>query len=420
MGLLAGPCLCVGLGASQSARAERVVYVNFDPTTLTDANGQDPTTDSFSSTGFSPGPISGWPELTAQQRAEMLYLLREATVPFDIVFTDTRPASGIYDMVVFGTQADQEALFPDSSCSSAISLADCEDGAQHNVNFVFFGCLSQSNQESMPRVAFTTLLSLGFGWGLEQVDVSGQVMGSFSLSGLRFGDSCVPVSGGGSCNHVGCPDGEQNSTADLLEHIGARVDDGPPTLVVTEPQAGAVVEPSFPVVAELDDAFGGLSATLAIVEADQSLTDTEPPFAWDLQNLPPGSWTIRVSGTDADDNVVTQDVPVCVQSCDSGGDSSGDGPSTGSDTEATSGSATSADASTSSTSSAASTSGMASATDPINPSAGFPGASGVDPAGGGCHCATSPNSRAHVMGWALLVAGLWARRRSARRIIPTE
>ena len=43
-----------------SAAAERVVFVNLDPVVLVNSAGQDPTMNSYNTTGFMPGPASGW------------------------------------------------------------------------------------------------------------------------------------------------------------------------------------------------------------------------------------------------------------------------------------------------------------------------------------------------------------------------
>ena len=41
------------------AKAERVVYLNADPTVLVNTGGQDPTLNSYDTAGFVPGAISG-------------------------------------------------------------------------------------------------------------------------------------------------------------------------------------------------------------------------------------------------------------------------------------------------------------------------------------------------------------------------
>lgn len=321
-----------------SAAAERVVFVNLDPVVLVNTAGQDPTQNSYSTTGFTPGPASGWPALTEAQQTELLYWLKEATVPFDIIYTFERPVAGSYDMVVLGSAADNAALFPGLGCSAAIGLADCSDTNLENISFLFWGCLDAADQADMHRVAFNLFAALGFGWGLENLSGTGQIMANYSVSSLEFGDVCTNISGASICagGHVGCPANQQNSTADLLARLGARVDDGPPTVTITSPEDGMVVEPDIEVNAAVGDLFGGLVVQLDIVEAGVSQIDERPPYRWTLAGIPQGNWTLQVTATDADLNVVSQQISVCVDlpACgEAPSDSTGaDGTSTGDDT----------------------------------------------------------------------------------------
>jgi len=299
-----------------SAAAERVVFVNLDPVNVINTAGQDPTMNSYNTMGFMPGPASGWAALTEDQRTELLYWFKEASVPFNIIYTFERPVTGTYDMVVTGTAADNAAMFPGLGCSAAIGLADCSDANAENVSFFFWGCLDAADQADMHRVAFNLFAALGFGWGLENLSGTGQIMAGYSPTSLEFGDTCTNISGMSLCagGHVGCPANQQNSTADLLGRIGARVDDGPPTVTILEPADGegfdadAVVN----VDAAVGDLFGGLTVTLEVVEAGQTQVDEQPPYHWTLAGIPAGMWTLRVSATDADANLVQQQVTVCV------------------------------------------------------------------------------------------------------------
>jgi hypothetical protein len=380
-----------------TAEARRVVYLNTNGTTLVDTNGQDPTTNSFSSSGFTPGPISGWPSLTDQQEQLLLFLMKEGTVPFDITFTLNRPASGSYDMLVMGTAADRAALFESATCSAPVSLSDCEDTQGENISFLFYGCMSEEHQEDLRRVAHTALKALGYGWGLENVSVSGEAMGGYSGNALRFGNECVSISGSSQCFHEQCPVGQQNSRADLLAAIGPRVDDGPPSVEINSPAHLSVVQSDFVVDATVEDLFGGLEVTLEIVEADQQLIDAEPPYRWNLSSVPAGTWTLRVTAIDADGNEDSDEVVVCIgtDTCDPGqppGDDEGtSGPGDGADTDETTGPDTNGGG------------GL----DPTLPSGGS--ADGSGPAGSACHC-RSNDSMPRYGALALLV--LLARRRS--------
>jgi MYXO-CTERM domain-containing protein len=144
-------------------------------------------------------------------------------------------------------------------------------------------------------------------------------MGSYTLSGIEFGNSCVSIAGSSQCTHVGCASGQQNSTADLTPAVGARIDDGPPTLTIDSPANLAVVGSDVTVTATVEDQFGDVTVSLEIVEAGQSLDDDLPPHSWGLTNIPDGMWTLRVTATDVDANVTMQEVVVCVGVDDCGG-----------------------------------------------------------------------------------------------------
>ena len=403
------------LAFPSTARARRVVYLNFESTELVNDNGQNPTTNSFSSAGFTPGLISGW-LLSDEQKAQLLFYLKEGTVPLDVVYTLERPAQGEYDMVVFGSEANKNALFPDSSCSGAIGLADCVDGNLENISFVFYGCLSEAQQADMRRITFHTLTALGFGWGLENVTANGEVMGGYSVFGLEYGDSCVPINGGGQCEHVDCAEGQQNSTADLLDRIGPRVDDGPPSLVVLEPADGAIVQPNFDIAAQVDDMFGGLTVTLELEEAGVVDEDLEPPYAWSLSNVPAGPWTLRVRVVDADGNEAIEERQVCVETCDpaatsgggstSAGESGDDSDSSAGDTSTSGGGDSTGSGSGNDSTGGAVTAGAVT----FNPSG-----SALGPAGDGCHCSMNGSTGRSGAWWMALLGLGWARARRRRR-----
>jgi MYXO-CTERM domain-containing protein len=399
-----------------SAAAERVVFVNLDPVVLVNTAGQDPTQNSYNTMGFVPGPASGWPGLTDDQRTELLYWLKEASVPFDIIYTFERPAAGTYDMVVTGTAADNAALFPALGCSAAIGLADCNDGNAENVSFFFWGCLDAAEQADMHRVAFTTFAALGFGWGLENLTGTGQIMAGYTPTSLEFGDVCTNISGTSNCagGHVGCPANQQNSTADLLDRIGPRVDDGPPTVTILEPADGTSFEAGVPVIdvdAAVGDLFGGLAVELEIVEAAQTQLDEQPPYHWTLAGIPDGMWTLRVNATDADGNLVSQQVVVCVglPECVGSGSTGADGTTAGVDDSA--GAEFSTEVFDPSTSTSSSTGGepepppVTSSGPPIDPTS-----LGGDTPDTGCQCRSGGSGAAGGAVWSLglllLVGGL--------------
>lgn len=405
---------CIGSLLPTAAKAERIIFLNTEPTQLVDTAGQDPTMDSYTSNGFTPGLISGWPALTDQQRDELVYWMKEATVPFDVIFTFSRPRNVPYDMLVMGDEASNTALF-DIGCSAAIGLADCDDVQAENISFLFWGCMNEQQQMDMKRVAFNALTAIGFGWGLESVTATGQICGGYTANGLQFGDTCVATSATTCPTHVGCSAGQQNSSADITARIGARVDDGPPVVTITSPTPGDNPS-SFTVAADVADSFGGLAVTLDIVEAAQEMDDDFPPYEWNLENVPPGQWTLQVTVTDADLNEVTETVSVCVDdpTCSTGGSTStGGGDTTGAaDTAGTYGDDIFPETTSDGGGTTTGTPGM-STSGPIDPTVPASGTTfGMQDAETGCGCRSEGGA---PTGWlALLVLLSVSRRRVTR------
>ncbi len=404
----------------------RVVFINLNSVALNSDNGQDPTLDSYSSTGFTPGTASGFP-LSAEDQALLEFYLKEASYPFDLEFVFERPAAGSYDMVVFGTETDADNLFADSDCPPAIGLADCGDGSAQNINFVFQGCLPVAQQEDMRRIAFYALTGLGFGWGLENEVTVGQIMGTYSVFGLQFGNACAGLIGPNCPDHPGCPAGQQNATTDLTAIVGARVDDGPPTVTITEPADGATVGDSFQVAADVVDGFGGLTVTLSTVIAGMEVSQdgVEPPYAWDFAGVPPGTWTFDVQAVDADGGSVTSSVTVTVGDGGGGETSSTGGNDTGGVTDPSAGTDDTTDPLTTGDPTVDPTDSTSSTTDggsgdtsgaPINPTMPVdPDAFGVG--GTGCQCSSQGEAGqawGALASLAFLGFGLTARRRRER------
>ncbi|MBX7082420.1 MAG: hypothetical protein K1X88_24655 [Nannocystaceae bacterium] len=407
----------LALGLPRPAHAERVVYLNLDPQAVNSNNGNDPSLNSYSSNSFVPGSLDGWPALDDADRQELLHWFKQATVPFGIRFVLERPMAGNYDMLVFGSDADNAAMFPDLGCSAAVGLADCDDADLENISFMFWGCMPDAQQSDLKRAAFYGLTGLGFGWGLENVGVSGEVMGSYTVTGLEFGNSCVALTTAPQCTHSGCTSGQQNSTTDLNGAIGPRVDDGPPVVSILSPTNYAIVDPEVTIDATVEDAFGGVAVTLEVVEAMQSLDDDVPPHSWHLQGVPEGMWTLRVTATDADANVTQQEVVVCVglPECNDGSVTGGSSSSGGgSSSEGGAADSSSGGGGEESTTAAGSSSDGGGGETGIGTTATTAGGGGSGFGGGdaetGCGCSTPARGTAPLV-WLFGFAAAWARRR---------
>ncbi|NJK31722.1 MAG: hypothetical protein HC927_04495 [Deltaproteobacteria bacterium] len=311
--LLPLPLLATALTlAPREAEARRVVYINTDALTVNAGPANDPSTDTINVNGFTTTDMDGWTGATPEQIEELLWLLKQTTVPWDVEFVLERPAMGPYDMIVFGSADDHASSFG-GNCSTQVGLSDCSDDSGVSIGFLFWGCLDMDDQLDTHRVAFHTLGALGYGWGMENVAGTGQVMAGYSANGLKYGEACSNLSGASNCMHAGCAMGQQNGSAEMMDRHGARVDDGPPSIEVISPQAGEEVESPFNVQIRVNDAFGGVTTSLALVEyPSEPAVDDAFPFAWNGIMLPDGAVTLRIGAIDADGNEVSTDVPVCV------------------------------------------------------------------------------------------------------------
>lgn len=320
---LAGPiALALGLAPADAA-ASRVVYINTEPVMVV-GGMNDTTMNAINVNGFMDTEMDGWVAATPEQVGELVWLLKQTTLAYDVEFVTERPAAGPYDMVVFGSADDHAAAFG-GNCSVQVGISDCLDAGGESIGFLFWGCLGEADQLDPHRVAFHTLGALGYGWGMENVQGTGQVMASYSASGLKYGEQCSMLSGASACTHEGCPMGQQNGSADMLARHGARVDDGPPVIEVLSPLPDTQVGSPFDVVIAVDDAFGGITTSLNLVGfgIDPVVDDTYP-FGWPGIAVPNGPLTLEITATDADGNVVSTQVPVCVgEPCETGDDTSG-------------------------------------------------------------------------------------------------
>ncbi len=335
------PLLLGSLGLAlvpASAQASRVVYINTDPVMVV-GGMNDTTMNAINVNGFMDTELDGWVGATPELIGELMWLLKQTTLAYDVEFVLERPAQGPYDMVVFGSADDHMSAFG-GTCSVQVGISDCTDAGGESIAFMFWGCLGTPEDQIDPhRIAFHTLGGLGYGWGMENVAGTGQVMASYSASGLKYGDQCSMISGTSACMHEGCAMGTQNGDAEMLARHGARVDDGPPVINVISPTAGSTVMVPFDVSVEVDDAFGGISTSLVLVEyGTDPVVDDTYPLGWAGLDVPNGNLTLRITATDADGNEVSEDVPICVGGpCDppddTGGDTTDGGESEGTSTD---------------------------------------------------------------------------------------
>lgn len=396
-GLAGGIAASVILLATRADAAvpPRRVYVQLEPQYVNSSNGHSPEDNSFTAVDFTPGLAQGWASIDPEWLERLLFHMREATVPYNVAFVLERPMFGPYDMLVFGSKNDPPRLFNTAGCPLSVAQNDCGDRTGDSISFVFYDC--QPVAEDMRQVAHSALRALGLSWGLEELLNVDGIMGRYDPFELRFESETCYSTRTLTCGvHANCELGTQNSHVELMRRIGPRIDDGPPTVEVLEPADLTNVESEFTVRARISDMFGGVKVALEVVEVGQVIADTEPPYAWNLADVPFGTWTLRVIATDADENVTTAEVVVTRAEEREEGSSS----SSGGDESSSSGAESS---SSSSTGESSSGSGSETGTDPP----------ADDDGGGGCGC-RAPGDAEPLGGLAGVVAlGLLRRRRRA-------
>jgi MYXO-CTERM domain-containing protein len=306
------------------AWASRVVYVNTDPVTVIAGGTNTPASNTIAVGGYTQTNFVGWQNATEEHKQELLYLLKETTLAYDVIWTLDRPLAGDYDMIVFGDQVNHTTAFG-NGCSPQVGIRDCSDAMSVSIGFLFWGCLEANKWYDPHRVAFSVLGAAGYAWGFENVGAIGQVMGGYSNFGLQYGQNCTNITGAAMCPHNGCPVGQQNGADEMNARFGLRVDDGPPQLVVIEPEPGTF-SGTFDLVIEIIDGFGGLSAQLTVPELDlPPAFDDQWPFRWDNITLPPGPYNLEIQAFDANANSTMIVFPLCIDTCNPAGDGDGDG-----------------------------------------------------------------------------------------------
>ncbi len=98
-------------------------------------------------------------------------------------------------------------------------------------------------------------------------------------------------------------------------------DQQPPTVLISEPGAGAQLGPSFTVWVTAIDGESGLASIKLVVDGQERGVKAASPATFDLAGLKSGEHTLRADATDSAGNVGSSEVKVIVE-----GDASGPGP----------------------------------------------------------------------------------------------
>lgn len=145
--------------ANASCFNGRVVYLNFDGVTLSDAASSDATQNRASwmtvATGTVPPFLAG-----RGDRAQIIQAITSGVAAqlsaFPVTVVTTRPVAGPYVMIAYGGAAAQVG----SNYGFAVNELDCDDSEKSDVAWI------SNNYTTTQRHVNTTVAAIGFGLGL--------------------------------------------------------------------------------------------------------------------------------------------------------------------------------------------------------------------------------------------------------------
>lgn len=325
--------------------APTYIFVNMDGVNLVCSGGDSSTGNSSiiaCQYGFSgPYPAYGG---TDAQRQSVMDAVEADWAPFDMVVTNTRPASGPYTMCMTGP-ANQ----PFGQNVLGIAPLDCQDANPNNIVFAFHSAGQLSQGLGANTQATTISQEVAHAYGLEHVGSTSDIMNPYSAGGNpSFTDNCIVIQDNGMGIICGaqhqqfCNAGSQNSYQELMDMFGsANPDTQPPTVAVTYPSDGDVFAAGddFVISCSASDDVEIDSVSLW-VNGDNMGTKAAGPWEWDVINIPADAYDLYCVATDGYGNEAMSGVVsiTVTEGGTTGGDtggtttSGGDGGDTGGET----------------------------------------------------------------------------------------
>jgi hypothetical protein len=157
----------------------RVVYLNFEGQTLTDAAASDATQNRASWMNIATGTAPAFRAASGTRAADIMEItdgIRTQLAEFPISVVTSRPATGPYVMIVFGGTAQQVG----SMYGLAVNQLDCDDSEKSDVAWI-----SDAPALSNQAVINTAIGAIGFGLGLTATTDPGDCM-------CAWGNTCQP------------------------------------------------------------------------------------------------------------------------------------------------------------------------------------------------------------------------------------
>jgi MYXO-CTERM domain-containing protein len=306
-----------------------VVFVNFDGAQLT--AGPDNSKTNTTQISQMAGTFAAYGQ--GAKREAVMQATRENFAAYNIIVTDTRPASGDYVMNMTGPTN------PFGGGVLGIAPLDCNDAQTHNnITYAFH---SVNDSFSAAVTATTIGQEVAHSFGLEHVNEPGDIMNPYNAGGnASFIDQCITIAP--SQNGIVCGAQHaaqcgqttlQNSHRELLALFGPNEPDTQaPTVQITSPNDGDGfgVGADFEIQVSANDDTG-IQILYLFNHGQQIESDTSEPYGWSVVGAPEGTYEFHVEAHDLAGNVgVSNTVTVTVSDVPQG-NTSGSGGGGGSD-----------------------------------------------------------------------------------------
>ena len=307
-----------------------VVFVNFDGAQLT--AGPDNSKTNTTQISQLAGTFAAYGN--GAKREAVMQATRENFAAYNIVVTETRPASGDYVMNMTGPTN------PFGGGVLGIAPLDCNDAQTHNnITYAFHSI----NDNFSAAVTATTIgQEVAHSFGLEHVNEPGDIMNPYNAGGnASFRDECIQIAPGqqgivcGAQHAAQCGSTTlQNSHRELLALFGPNAPDTQaPVVQITTPSDGA----TFPSGSDFDIHVtatddSGIQVVHLFNHGQQIESDASEPYGWKVVGAPAGEYAFHVEAHDLAGNVgLSNTVTVTVSDVPQGNGGSGGGGSGGGD-----------------------------------------------------------------------------------------
>jgi hypothetical protein len=322
--------LCANPARAERAPAPKLAYLNVsDGTTSLRAATEDNAAEDLSAIGsVIPYPPFEWasgPEgksVSAKQAtAYLIFALHKAFLPYNLIWTDVRPAADPYTMVMVGGRPEQFGFDPRVA---GAALMDCDNLQENNVVFAFPSPLPGNLHGLFVTAAQETAHAFGLEHTEDRNDLMNAQVGPYQWT---FTDRSNPISAPRACGPL-----LQNSHQKLAQILGLwplgvpkPLGDGTvpdvsvPQITIRQPANGQVVSPSFELVVSVVDESP--LAEVSVQSPAGSQIHANPPRILNINSkldLEPGAAKVFVWARDANGNQSFASVEVIVEEANSG------------------------------------------------------------------------------------------------------